>query len=309
MLALRTFSRLAAPISRVSARSMVTKAPRLTALSVPKFSNAVLRQPLLASRFSTATVFRAAEDSVDAELAAKLTSELELEKEMKGFDDMPDAIKSFLETGTFQVNDTPGHEEVELVRKYGNETIRVEFSISDLNLMGQNDQLDDDSALYDEEDADVPESAQSGGAQSKNAKESRAATNNEIEEDDEVFDESDLEPSFPAHLNIIIEKPNGALKISGLAQDGMIVLQNVIYHSSSDLLKTKSAESDYQSEGLYAGPEFGNLDEDLQVLFERYLDERGINTALALFVPDYIEFKEQREYLTWLENVKNFVQS
>ena len=84
----------------------------------------------------------------------------------------------------------------------------------------------------------------------------------------------------------------------------MIVLQNVIYHNSSDLLKAKSAESDYQSEGLYAGPEFGNLDEDLQVLFERYLDERGINTALALFVPDYIEFKEQREYLTWLESMK-----
>jgi complement component 1 Q subcomponent-binding protein len=58
---------------------------------------------------------------------------------------------------------------------------------------------------------------------------------------------------------------------------------------------------------MYAGPPFGNLDEDLQVLFERYLDERGINTSLALFVPDYIDFKEQKEYLSWLENVKGFV--
>jgi hypothetical protein len=26
---------------------------------------------------------------------------------------------------------------------------------------------------------------------------------------------------------------------------------------------------------MYTGPPFGNLDEDLQVLLERYLDERG----------------------------------
>jgi len=82
----------------------------------------------------------------------------------------------------------------------------------------------------------------------------------------------------------------------------MIILQNVVYHPNAKLLKSKSAENDYQSEGLYAGPEFANLDEDLQVLFERYLDERGINTALALFVPDYIEYKEQKEYLRWLES-------
>ena len=79
-------------------------------------------------------------------------------------------------------------------------------------------------------------------------------------------------------------------------------MQNVIHHQNSNLLKSKSAENDYQSEGLYAGPEFGNLDEDLQVLFEKYLDERGINTALALFIPDYIEYKEQKEYLRWLES-------
>ena len=40
--------------------------------------------------------------------------------------------------------------------------------------------------------------------------------------------------------------------------------------------------------------------QDLQVLLERYLEERGINTALALWVPEYIDFKEQREYLDWL---------
>ena len=40
---------------------------------------------------------------------------------------------------------------------------------------------------------------------------------------------------------------------------------------------------------------------------ERYLEERGINTALATFIPDYAELKEQKEYISWLKNLKAFV--
>ena len=50
------------------------------------------------------------------------------------------------------------------------------------------------------------------------------------------------------------------------------------------------------------------LDVD-RMLLERYLDERGVNTALAIFVPDYIDMKEQKEYVRWLENVKGFVEA
>jgi hypothetical protein len=32
----------------------------------------------------------------------------------------------------------------------------------------------------------------------------------------------------------------------------------------------------------------------VQELFERYLEERGVNSALALFVPEYAEHKEQK---------------
>lgn len=43
-------------------------------------------------------------------------------------------------------------------------------------------------------------------------------------------------------------------------------------------------------------------------MLERYLDVRGVNTALALFIPDYIDVKEQKEYLGWLQRVKDFVE-
>jgi complement component 1 Q subcomponent-binding protein, mitochondrial len=87
----------------------------------------------------------------------------------------------------------------------------------------------------------------------------------------------------------------------------MFVIDNVYYHKSAALANAQTAEADWERRGVYAGPPFGNLDEDLQVLLERYLDERGINTQLALFIPDYIDFKEQKEYMRWLENVKGFV--
>jgi complement component 1 Q subcomponent-binding protein len=92
-----------------------------------------------------------------------------------------------------------------------------------------------------------------------------------------------------------------------MAQDGMIVVENVFYHKNAALATSQTVEADWERRGMYGGPPFGNLDEDLQVLFERYLDERGINTSLALVIPDYIDFKEQKEYLSWLQNVKGFV--
>lgn len=119
----------------------------------------------------------------------------------------------------------------------------------------------------------------------------------------------DEDQSFPARINIIIEKGSqkGAMAVEAIAEDGVIVVDNVYYYKDAALAHAETAQTAHQRQDLYVGPPFGNLDEDLQVLLERFLDERGINTALAIFVPDYIDMKEQKEYLGWLENVKSFV--
>lgn len=61
-------------------------------------------------------------------------------------------------------------------------------------------------------------------------------------------------------------------------------------------------------ESTYAGPPFTQLDEEVQGILESYLNARGINNHLAMFIPDYIDVKEQKEYLSWLERVKAFVE-
>ena len=39
------------------------------------------------------------------------------------------------------------------------------------------------------------------------------------------------------------------------------------------------------------------------------MEERGIDSGLALFIPDLAEFKEQKEYVRWLANMKKFVEA
>lgn len=166
----------------------------------------------------------------------------------------------------------------------------------------------DDPALYDEDEGSVPENAQSGGANTKGAINAGRTKGGNIavapedrEEDLPLADDGGEDPSFPARVNVMIEKPGkGTLQVETTAQDGEIVIDNVYFFKDTELADAKTAELDWKRRNLYEGPPFGNLDEDLQVLLERYLDERGVNTRLAMWVPEYIDFKEQREYLDWL---------
>ncbi|CAD6569372.1 MAG: hypothetical protein ASARMPREDX12_002396 [Alectoria sarmentosa] len=271
-------------------------------------------------------------DPVDQELSAKIESELQLEREMRDSAKLPSSLQDYLDSSSFELYDTPGQEEVVLTRKFGDESLRVSFSIADLNAMDQDpddyradpNDPSQDPALYDEDDGSIPESAQSGGANTKGAinvghtkggnikiaPEDRVAPadREDLADDESPSSNEDDEPSFPARVNVMIEKVGkGTLQIETTAQDGEIVIDNVYFFKDAELADAKTAELDWKRRNLYEGPPFGNLDEDLQVLLERYLDERGVNTALAMWVPEYIDFKEQREYLNWLSNVKSFV--
>ncbi|ORZ12230.1 mitochondrial glyco protein [Absidia repens] len=202
----------------------------------------------------------------DADLVHKLEEELSYEKENEE-PTQPAFIKEFLEANSFKLEDKAGHDEVTLTRTFGNETISVLFSISDIN------NGETDGFLPDED---------------------------EVTEEDEV--------SFPVRASVTIEKNGkGAVTIDTVAQDGEMAVESVMYYKDGKLASDASAESDWQRRGLYIGPQFGELDEGLQSLFEKYLEERGVNAGLAAFLPDYVEYKEQKEYTQWLDNVKGFV--
>ncbi|CEP07719.1 hypothetical protein [Parasitella parasitica] len=234
--------------------------------------------PTITSRFPTVAFnvsrsFSAAAprwgNGADADLAHKLDEELQYEKSTEAAG-QPEFIREFLEANSFKIEDKAGVDEVTLSRTFGNENIRVLFSISDIN----------------------------------------NATSDEFLPEDDMVDVENEEDavSFPVRASVTIEKDGqGAVTIDTVAQDGEIAVESVMYYKDGKLADEQSAEADWQRRGLYIGPQFAELDEGLQNLFERYLEERGINAALANFLPEYIEFKEQKEYTQWLQNMKNFV--
>ena len=202
-------------------------------------------------------------------------------------------------------------------------SIQVTFSVADLNNFDQEqEEIEQDRALYDDE-ADmesVPTDTQSGGANTKGSvnrgrtpggnikvapEDSVApADRGELVDDESAIDEGGMTGDYPARLNITVSRDGkeGALAIEATAHQGNITIDNVYHFPTVDMADPKSADVDWKRRGHYTGPPFSNLDEDLQVLMENWVESRGINTELALFVLEYIDYKEQREYKSWLES-------
>ncbi|CEI97241.1 hypothetical protein G6F70_004400 [Rhizopus microsporus] len=246
---------------RPSLTKNIAAVSRITPRAMPAFQ--------VARPFSSSFA-RMSTGSVDSDLVHKLDEELQYEKSNE--EPEPEFIKEFLEANSFKLEDKPGVDEVSLTRTFGNEKIRVLFSISDINNTPSESFLPEDDMI------------EPGN-----------------EEEEEIV-------SFPVRASVTIEKDGqGAVTIDTVAQDGEIVIESVMYYKDNKLANEQSAEADWQRRGLYIGPQFSELDENLQQLYERYLEERGINSALANFLPDYIEYKEQKEYIQWLDNMKKFV--
>lgn len=242
----------------------------------------------------------------DEELSAKIESEIQVEEDMKANEQQPASVKDFLENTEYKLQDTPGQETVKLTRSICDEKITVSFSIADLT---NYDPYSQDKALADEDDSD-PElqnnnrqigSPSAGGGRPAPAEE-------DLEEDlDENLSE---ETNPPINVSIVIEKPGkakSAISVEASAENGKIIVGNVFFYDDAKIPRLETHEAVQKRSDAYPGPPFGSLDEDLQVLMERYLEERGITKSMAIFITDYVEVKEQKEYLRWLNNLKNFV--
>ena len=112
--------------------------------------------------------------------------------------------------------------------------------------------------------------------------------------DDGEFAEDVDRTSYPIMLDISISKAGAdSIELRAQADDGTISLHTIQYVPATPV--------DDNNTTPYAGPPFSNLDTGLQAMFDAYLEERGINTELAMILPILIENKEQREYVAWLD--------
>ncbi|KAK0563301.1 Mitochondrial acidic protein mam33 [Tilletia horrida] len=260
------------------------------------------------SRSFSVSAFRAGHGQSDAELAARLAEEIEYERETAAAEAedgdeaaaaasassssaQPEFVQSFLAGApAWNIVDDAGSDEVVLSREFGNESIRVLYSIGDIDTHAAQGAIDDANA-----------EAESTGARSGSAEDGDAAAAAALE---------DEYSNIPIRAAITISKPSaGAMTLEALVQDGAWVIENISYYNDAKLATDPTAEADWARRGLYIGPQFDTLDIKVQEQFENYLEERGFDAPLALFIVQYAEYKEQNEYRTWLERVKNFVEA
>ena len=61
-----------------------------------------------------------------------------------------------------------------------------------------------------------------------------------------------------------------------------------------------------EEDTTYAGPTFEDLDEELQLSLQSFLEERGMNEEFGSYVGMYALKKENNLYMNWLENLNHF---
>ncbi|XP_058099407.1 uncharacterized protein At2g39795, mitochondrial-like [Magnolia sinica] len=117
------------------------------------------------------------------------------------------------------------------------------------------------------------------------------------DDNDDGDDEKDSQSSIP--MVISVSKGDGpTLEFSCTAYPDEI---------SIDGMSVREPEAS-EDEIAYGGPDFSDLDENLQKAFHKYLEIRGINPSTTNFLHEYMINKDSREYLLWLKNLKKFIE-
>uniref|UniRef100_A0ACD5XBT4 Uncharacterized protein n=1 Tax=Avena sativa TaxID=4498 RepID=A0ACD5XBT4_AVESA len=117
-------------------------------------------------------------------------------------------------------------------------------------------------------------------------------------DDDQEDDEKAPKSNFP--LTVRVSKSDGpSLEFTCTAYSDEIVI---------DTLSVRQPASDDDEELIaYEGPDFNDLDENLQRAFHKYLELRGITPSTTNFLHEYMINKDSREYLFWLNKLEDFL--
>ncbi|GAU37898.1 hypothetical protein TSUD_163350 [Trifolium subterraneum] len=116
-------------------------------------------------------------------------------------------------------------------------------------------------------------------------------------EDDDANDNEKSESSIPLVVNVF--KGNGVC-----LEFGITAFSDEVSIDSLSIKKPDESEDEL----VYEGPEFSDLDENLQKAFLKYLEVRGITASTTNFLQEYMFSKDNKEYLVWLKNLKSFVE-
>ena len=127
----------------------------------------------------------------------------------------------------------------------------------------------------------------------------------EQEEDQENDDANQgQEEAASVRFTVSSTKAGKTLFIVCIAQDSTVRIQNVVVAGAVQDIDALHVNGLNQS--LYQGPEFTELAEDLQDAFYAYVqDYLGINEDFASYITMQFDYKEQCQYVKFLEDAKS----
>ncbi|KAL6627463.1 hypothetical protein ACP70R_031189 [Stipagrostis hirtigluma subsp. patula] len=211
--------------------------------------------------------------------ATKPSSDTELlsiiDAEIKYAEDCDDhnRVEKIPEGFPFKLSDQKGMNAITLTRTYQGEQIEVVVHMPSL-VTGEEPDHDQDGE--DEDD------------------------NKDKDGDDNQEDEGEKPSQSSIPLTVTIAKGDGpTLEFTCTAYPDEVIIDTLSVRQRSG-----NEEEDYIA---YEGPDFSDLDENLQRAFHKYLELRGITPMTTNFLHLYMINKDSREYLFWLTKLKDFV--
>lgn len=122
-----------------------------------------------------------------------------------------------------------------------------------------------------------------------------------MDEMDEEEDEDDEEMARPVRFSVTVTKAGKTLVFTCLSEDAMLKIQSVVTTTEDAETVSRTGSID---KSRYQGPEFTELAEDLQDAFHDFLNEIGVDEDVAVFASMYSDFREELEYVKFLEDAQ-----
>jgi complement component 1 Q subcomponent-binding protein, mitochondrial len=127
-----------------------------------------------------------------------------------------------------------------------------------------------------------------------------------IEDHTEVYDEDEEELSPSVRFTVTITKAGKSLVFACFSEYGSFKIEGVS-------TTTASAETVHDNQGTlakkeYQGPDFFELEEQLQEQLQAYLEEEcGVNNDVSAFIAMFSDYREEACYVNWLQETQTIL--
>ena len=118
----------------------------------------------------------------------------------------------------------------------------------------------------------------------------------DVEDTHEYGEDDDIEEGYYVDVSLHRDKT-----VLGFRCE---ILGNEILVANLQIMDAHEVGSD---KSIYDGPKFEDLETDLQDAILDYLEDHGIDGALAGSLTEFARAKEQEEYIRWLDRFHHFV--